>query len=169
MRLASRALLLLALLSMSVPAFAQEAGPSTAKIEITALLRDTLPNGFVCPAGMWTWSPEKVIQSRIDAMKTANVDQVMCTYAHDAVVMMPGAVLKGRVQIRAAFESMFQMMGGVPEITSFTAEGPIVQTTSTLDTPVFSIPDGSDTFVIMMGHVRYQTVHNPMVFKTPAP
>jgi hypothetical protein len=103
------------------------------------------------------------------ALAAGNIDGVMCTYAPNAVVIMPHGPMYGVVEIRAAFEQMFAMMGGtVPELTTLNIVGEVAMTTFSHYGPFFSIPDGSDTYVIRWGYIFYQTVHNTIVFGDPS-
>ena len=126
------------------------------------------PDGSFCPALNVLRTPEQVFAARIAAVEAGDIDAVMCTYAVDAVVVFPGAPMTGLANIRAAFEQMFMMMGGEsPTVTTMTTVGEVVMTTFFYDGPIFSIPDGSDTYVIRHGYIKYQTVHNSLVFNQP--
>ncbi|MGC4117132.1 MAG: nuclear transport factor 2 family protein [Myxococcales bacterium] len=92
----------------------------------------------------------------------------MCTYGPDAVVIMPSGPIIGLLNIRSAFEAMFQMLGGeVPVPTTLNIVGEVVLLTFSWTSTMFSIPDGADTYVVRWGYIQYQTVHDTIVFHIP--
>lgn len=122
-------------------------------------------DGLSCPMSNIFRTPAQVLEARIAAINAGDLDAVMCTYAPDAVVIMPSGIMAGTETIRPAFEQMFMMLGNAaPPLTTVNIYGEVVMTTFTYNGPIFSIPDGSDTYVIRWGYIRYHTVHDSIVF-----
>lgn len=123
-----------------------------------------------CPIRYNFRTPQQVMADHIAALEAGDLQRAMCDYAQDAVVIMPGSVIRGRAAITEGFSQFYQLFGGrVPTITSMTIEGEVAFDTFTLETEFASIPDGADTFVIRFGRIRYQTVHSTIVFHQPPP
>lgn len=121
------------------------------------------PDGFRCPWELYTFSPLELWEYRYAAIAAKDLDRVMCTYARDAVVIMPGMVMHGRDEIRPVLGMMFSLFPDAPVMTSVTTEGKVLMVTFHIEGPFLSVPDGSDTYVIEHGLIHYQTVHDSMV------
>jgi hypothetical protein len=94
-------------------------------------------------------------------MQAGNVDEAMCDYADDAVVVMPGQTVTGLDNIRAGLSGVGGLLGGaVPEVKTLTATSSVVMITFTAIGSPCTIPDGSDTYVIKDGQIVTQTVHD---------
>ncbi|MBL9038991.1 MAG: nuclear transport factor 2 family protein [Archangium sp.] len=118
------------------------------------------PRPFRCPPGRFFRTPQQVISDHIAALATGNLDLVMCDYAENAEVVMPGTVLTGQDQIRVALGGFMSAFGGaLPTFTSMTYGERIVLVTWQVFLPQFSVPDGADTFTIRAGMIHVQTVH----------
>jgi hypothetical protein len=127
-------------------------------------------NGYRCPSGLEKRTPAQVWADRIEAMKVGDLDRVMCDYAKDAVVLTPGGIARGKDQIRFGLQMMFQLLGGVlPTVTTLQTADDVVFVTFTVDTPIVSIVDGADTYVIKHGLIVSHTAHDPLIFKGPPP
>jgi hypothetical protein len=121
-----------------------------------------------CPWGQWLWTPQQVFEYRYDAIVRGDMDAIMCTYSPDAVLVLPGSIIRGRENIRPAFEALMGLFGGIaPTVTSTTVADNIMLMTFYVNTPMLSIPDGADTYVFFFGHIVQHTVHDTVVFNNP--
>jgi len=124
--------------------------------------------GFECPKVSKKATTAEVFEARMAALGAGNLDLAFCYYAEDAVVVMPGSVVKGREAIKAAFVQFGSLFGGaLPAPSTLTIEGEVALVTFSMVTPGVSVPDGADTFVIRDGLIRAQTVHATLVFSAP--
>lgn len=125
-------------------------------------------DGFKCPKVSKKTKAADVFAARMAALYAGNLDLAFCYYAKDAVVVMPGSVVKGREAIKTAFVEFGSLFGGlIPEPSSVTVQGDVVLVTFSIETPGVSVPDGADTYVIRDGLIRAQTVHASVVFSNP--
>ena len=121
-----------------------------------------------CPKPDKKATAVEVLDARMQAFFAGDIDRLMRFYAEDAVVVLPGSVVRGRDAIRQAFLAFGSAFGGVmPTITSVTSADDVVLADPLLITPGPSIPDGADTFVIRDGEIGTQTVHGTLVFPQP--
>lgn len=133
-----------------------------------AAASDTKQAGFECPKLSKKATAAEVFADRMAALNAGNLDLAFCYYAEDAVVVMPGSVVRGREAIKAAFVQFGSLFGGVlPVPSTVTVEGDVVLATFSLFTPGASVPDGADTFVIRDGLIQAQTVHATLSFPSP--
>lgn len=115
-------------------------------------------------------SPIEVLNGRNAALKAGNLDQVLCYYAKDAVVMTAGGVFQGHAAIRQGFEALGQLFGGAfPQIHAVVVHDDVVLVTFSIIGPTVSVLDGADTYVIRGGLIRVQTAHDPITVNPPAP
>jgi hypothetical protein len=113
-------------------------------------------------------TPAEVIDEHIALIQAGNIDQAMCDYGDDASVILPGQVIKGLDNIHAGLISFAQLFGGAtPTVHSVTTDGPVVMLTFSVFGPQLSIPNGSDTYVVEKGLIRFQTVHDEIVPTAP--
>lgn len=123
---------------------------------------------FNCSPDLKHRTPTEVIENHVALIGAGNLDQAMCDYAPDATVILPGQIIRGVDQIRAALLGFQQLFGGAtPTVVSITADGPVVLLTFFVFGSEFSIPDGADTYVIEKGAIRFQTVHDTIVPSAP--
>lgn len=109
-------------------------------------------------------TPTEVIDEHIALIQAGNIEQAMCDFAPDATVILPGQVITGLDNIQAGLAGFGQLFGGAtPTVESETAAGPVVMVTFSVFGPQFSIPNGSDTYIVERGFIRYQTVHDEVV------
>jgi hypothetical protein len=99
-----------------------------------------------CPSGLKHRTPEQTILDHVALIQENRLDEAMCDFAPDAVIILPGQVVTGLDDIRSGLEGIGGLLGGaVPEIRTITTHGPTVLLTfSAFGTPC-TIPDGSDT------------------------
>jgi uncharacterized protein (TIGR02246 family) len=133
-----------------------------------AAASDAKDAAFECPKLSKHRTAAEVFADRMAALNAGNLDLAFCYYAEDAVVVMPGSVVRGREAIKAAFVQFGSLFGGVlPAPSTVTVEGEVVLVTFSLFTPGASIPDGADTFVIRDGLIQAHTVHATLTFPAP--
>ncbi|MBX5483466.1 MAG: nuclear transport factor 2 family protein [Myxococcaceae bacterium] len=115
-------------------------------------------------------SAEETLAARNAALAAGDLQGAMCAYAKDAVVIMPGSVIRGRDDITTSFASFAALFGGeMPTIVTQTSTYAALMITYTITGPMLSIPDGSDTFVVVAGRIVLQTVHATVVPTAMAP
>lgn len=121
-----------------------------------------------CPHDLKDRTPEEAIREHIALISAGNVEQALCGYARDAVVILPGQIARGRDEIRQGLEGFGALFGGAPPvIETLTTAGPVVLLTFSITGPELSIPNGSDTYIVQKGLIRYQTVHDVIVPTAP--
>jgi ketosteroid isomerase-like protein len=105
-------------------------------------------------------TPQQAFDARNAALAAGDLDAAFCAYDDDAVVMMPGSVVRGRENIQTAFLAFGSLFGGqFPTITSTTEADDVLLVTYTITGPTLSITDGADTFVVRRGRISRQVVH----------
>jgi hypothetical protein len=104
---------------------------------------------------------EQTINQHIALLQAGNLDQAMCDFSDDAVIVLPGQLVTGLDNIRAGLAGIGALLGGaVPQVTSLTATPSVVLITFSAFGVPCTIPDGSDTYVVKNGHITTQTVHD---------
>jgi ketosteroid isomerase-like protein len=104
---------------------------------------------------------EQTIQQHIALLQAGNLDQAMCDFSDDAVIVLPGQLVSGLDNIRAGLSGIGALLGGaVPQVTSLTATPNVVLITFSAFGIPCTIPDGSDTYIVKNGHITTQTVHD---------
>ncbi len=105
-------------------------------------------------------TPLQTFAARNAALAVGDVALAMCAYDEDAIVVMPGTVVRGRAAVTQAFLGFGALFGGAqPTVTSTTEADDVLLLTYTLTGPTLSITDGADTFVVRNGRFVRQTVH----------
>lgn len=164
--------LLLSLVSTAAVAQTLDAAQAT---QVPGDQASSLFGGFLgrdpdgCPfPDIWA-TPRQIFDRRFQALLAGDIQTLSCLYAPDATVMLPGMIVRGRANIVPAFLQFGAIFGGaVPQLTSVTADHFVVMANFSLVGETLSVPDGSDTYVIVGGRVVYQTVHSTIV-PTPQP
>src|SRR5690606_5305284 len=124
-----------------------------------------LSNGYRCNPWRFLRTPTQVIQEHQDALRAGDINKAMCDYAPLARVLTADGVDIGRDEIQASFMNLVNLFGGaMPNTTGIHATGDVVMVNWEVHTPIASIPDGVDTFVIRFGQIQYQTVHARVEF-----
>lgn len=164
-------------LALFVPGWASASGGSDPELAtVESMLGTSLPteltlshslsSGYRCSPWRFLRSPRQVMIEHQEALRAGDMNKAMCNYAPHARVLSEGGLQVGRDQIRAGFEGMAGMFGGImPETTGIYDTGEVVLVTWEVHTPGASIPDGVDTFVIRFGQIVYQTVHAKIQFE----
>jgi hypothetical protein len=125
-------------------------------------------HGRSCPGDLKHRTPAETIEEHVALLQAGDLDQAMCDYAEDAVVILPGQIARGVDQIRTGLEGFAGLFGGaVPVVDTLTTDGPVVLLTFSVTGPQLSIPNGSDTYIVEKGLIRYQTVHDVIVPTSP--
>jgi hypothetical protein len=123
----------------------------------------------VCAENLSNRTPTQVIEQHVALLAAGNIEQAVCDYTEDAVVILPGQVFTGITEVRAGLEFFAQLFGGAPPvIQTLTAHDNVVLLTFDVIGPQLSIINGGDTYIIKNGKIRYQTVHDEIV-PTPQP
>ena len=115
----------------------------------------------------------------------SELDKAMCDYAEAATVIQPiptvippdfpahpatGLVVSGLDNIRAGLTGIFCFLGpsaAPPLIQTLTESHNQVMITFTASGSPCSIPDGSDTYSVLLGHIITQTVHDSLACSRP--
>jgi hypothetical protein len=117
-----------------------------------------------CPSGLGRRTAQEAIVEHVALLRAGELEAALCDYAEDAVVILPGQVASGIDEIRIGLSGFAQLFGAaVPEVDSLTTVDAVVLLTFHVSGPDLSIPNGSDTYVVKRGLIRYQTVHDVIV------
>ena len=115
----------------------------------------------ICSRDLWRRTPEQTIREHIALIQQGRIDEAMCDYAENATVILPGQVVTGLDNIRIGLDGIGALLGsGVPQIQTLTTHGPTVLLTFSAFGSPCTIPDGSDTYVVALGKIVVQTVHD---------
>ena len=71
----------------------------------------------ICPKQLQHRSPEQVLEAHLAAFRSGNAALMVCDYARDAVLMLPGSIAQGPDQIESAFAGFFQAAGPLNSLT----------------------------------------------------
>ena len=114
-----------------------------------------------CPQALKHRSAQQTISEHLALLQAGRVDEAMCDYAEDAVVLLPGQTVRGLASIRAGLSGVGALLGGgIPQIQTLTATDDVVLLTFNAFGVPCTIPDGSDTYVVEKGQIVTQTVHD---------
>jgi ketosteroid isomerase-like protein len=105
-------------------------------------------------------STAQVLAAHLKAFGSGNVEAVLANYSHDAFIVLPNGVLKGKEQIRGLFSALLSEFGKPEakfELISQTTEGPIAYIVWKAETSGQIYRIGSDTFVVRGGKIVQQT------------
>ncbi|MBM3237294.1 hypothetical protein FJZ31_13455 [Candidatus Poribacteria bacterium] len=111
---------------------------------------------------------EETLLHHLQAVGEGDIDAIMADYAEDAMLFTPNGALHGHDEIRALFEAM--VAGVLPPGSSFEMsqqiiEGEIAYIVWSAESVNYSIPFGTDTFVIRDGKIMTQTFAALMLTK----
>lgn len=104
---------------------------------------------------------EQVLDRHLAAFGSGDVDAILANYARDAVVLVPGATMRGHDEIRSMFEGLTEEFGqeGVKfELTHKAVNGRIAFIAWTAETGKAIYELGTDTYLIRRGKIVTQTV-----------
>jgi hypothetical protein len=121
-----------------------------------------------CPRGLQHRTATEAIEEHLALLRARDLEGALCDYADDAVVILPDQVASGISEIRTGLSGFAQLFGdAVPEIDSLTSVDSVVLLTFHVTDDDLSIPNGSDTYIVKKGLIRYQTVHDVIVPTSP--
>jgi hypothetical protein len=104
---------------------------------------------------------EQTIREHIALLQAGKLDEAMCDYDENAVVVLPNQIVSGLDAIRGGLSGIGALLGGaIPQVQTLTATPSVVLLTFTAFGTPCTIPDGSDTYVVEKGHIVTQTVHD---------
>jgi hypothetical protein len=116
-----------------------------------------------CPHPQHHRTAKETIEQHLALMQAGRMEEAICDYAENAVVIMPGQTISGRKAIGEGLLNMGSLLGGeTPEVHSLTAAGSVVMITFSADGTPCTIPDGSDTYIVEHGQIVAQTVHDTL-------
>ena len=104
---------------------------------------------------------EATVMRHLAAFGALDLEALMADYDEDSVMMLPGAELRGPEQIRPAFIAFieeFSKDGTVFELVTTAFEGPIGYITWTAETSANTYDTSTDTFYVVDGKIRTQTL-----------
>lgn len=116
-----------------------------------------------CPRPSHHRTAQQTIEQHLALMQAGKMEEAICDYAEDAVVIMPGQTIRGRDEVGQGLLGMTSVLGGVlPQVHTLTAAGSVVMITFSADGTPCTIPDGSDTYIVEHGQIVAQTVHDTL-------
>jgi ketosteroid isomerase-like protein len=104
---------------------------------------------------------EEVLGKHLTAFGSGNVDAILANYAEDAVIMVPGATMRGHKDIRPMFEGLvaeFGQPGVTFEMLNQGVDGDVALIVWKAETGKAVYDLGTDTFIIRDGKIVQQTV-----------
>jgi SnoaL-like protein len=139
-------------------AFALGCG-STAAAQDQLATAATKGYSALCPMQLQQRSPEQVLEAHLAAFRSGNVALIVCDYAKDAIVMLPGTVVQGLDEIESLFAGFLQAAGPIlgVTVTSLTSRDNAFLMTYSIDSAHIVVPNGVDTFVIEKGRIVLQS------------
>jgi ketosteroid isomerase-like protein len=106
----------------------------------------------------------EVFDRHVSHQIQGDLDAILTDYAADAIVVGPDGIGSGRDHIRAAYEQVLPLLGGL-EVTSLQVQGDVVYVSFRARNDGAADLVGTDTFVIRDGlihvHTFYATAENP--------
>lgn len=103
---------------------------------------------------------QQVLQHHLQAFSENNLDEIMQDYSDESLILVPEGKIAGRDGIRSFFAGAFQLFPAGKtklELTQTIIEKDIVYISWVAESPVVSVPIGSDTFIIQNGIIICQT------------
>jgi len=103
----------------------------------------------------------ELIESHLDALKRADIDQLMEHYADDAVLVFGAGVVEGKESIEAMLREFTASV--IPagktqwEIENITVHNNIIYITWNTESEGFDIKHATDTFIVDNGKIVIQT------------
>ena len=104
-------------------------------------------------------TPQEVFQHHAEALGAEDIDAIVSDYADDAIFVTPEGVVRGKDEVRRAFE---RLTSEVPqaawELPTQIYEDDVLFLEWKAQSESTRIEDGIDTFVFRDGLIRVQTV-----------
>jgi len=89
---------------------------------------------------------EEAIREHLALLQAGNLEQAMCDYDENAVVILPTQLITGLDNIQAGLSGVGALLGSaVPQIQTLIATDDLVMITFTAFGTPCTLPDGSDT------------------------
>lgn len=110
----------------------------------------------------------EVLKHHMEVLGDGNVAETLLDYAADAVIITPDGVVRGHPEIQKFFiHSVTNVLppGSSFELHKKIVEGEVAYILWSAETPFYSIPLGTDTFVIRAGLIVEQTYTGQMIKK----
>jgi hypothetical protein len=130
---------------------------------ITAALprRASAANRPGCSKDLKHRTANQAITEHLALLQAGNLEQAMCDYDENAVVILPTQLVTGLDQIQAGLSGVGGLLGGaIPQIKTQIATDDLVMITFTAFGHPCTLPDGSDTYIVRKGLIVEQTVHD---------
>ena len=106
-----------------------------------------------------TRTPQEIFQHHAEALGAEDIDAIVSDYADDAIFMTPEGVLRGKDEVRRAFERLTSEVPGARwELPTQLYEDDILLLEWKATSSASKVEDGIDTFVFSDGLIRVQTV-----------
>jgi SnoaL-like domain len=104
-------------------------------------------------------TPQEIFQHHAEALGAEDIDAIVSDYADDAIFMTPEGVLRGKEQVRRAFERLTSEVPGARwELPTQLYEDDILLLEWKATSAASKVEDGIDTFVFRDGLIHVQTV-----------
>jgi hypothetical protein len=103
---------------------------------------------------------EAVTQHHLAAFGSGDMDDLMSDYTEESIIITPEATVTGLEQIRGLFEklgSMFPAEGSEFALDRMDVNNELAYIIWHANTPIVSIPLGTDTYVVTDGKIMKQT------------
>lgn len=111
---------------------------------------------------------ETVLGKHLAAFGSGDVDAILADYAEDAVIMVPGSILRGHKDIRPLFEGLvaeFGQPGVTFELLNQGIDGDVAMIVWKAETGKAVYELGTDTYVIRDGKIVQQTLATKTIMK----
>ncbi len=117
-----------------------------------------------CSPDRFKRTAEQTIREHIAAMEAGDWAKARCDYALDVVVQTDMGTFQGRDTATGGVKALLSMVGQLPNVLSISSSGPVVFITWNLLRTGLCVPDGTDTYVVERGQIKFQTSHALMTF-----
>lgn len=110
---------------------------------------------------------EEVVNHHLAAFIRADLEEILKDFEDNSELLTPDGALKGLSSIRSFFEGVFKIVpaGSHLEVKQTFIRGNLAYLAWTCDSPIVSIPLGTDSFIIREGKIEFQTLAAHIVFK----
>ncbi len=117
-----------------------------------------------CSPSRFTRTAEQVVREHIAAIEAGDWAKAACDYAENAVVQTDFGTFLGRQANMEGKKAFLGMIGQLPNVIRISSEGPVVFIAWNILRTGLCIPDGTDTYVVEHGEIRFQTAHSLLTF-----
>jgi hypothetical protein len=134
---------------------------SAGVITATVPRRAAAANRPGCSKDLKHRTAEQAIREHLALLQAGNLEQAMCDYDENALVILPTQLVTGLDKIQAGLSGVGSLLGGaVPQIQTLIATDDAVMITFTAFGTPCTLPDGSDTYIVRKGLIVEQSVHD---------